>query len=154
MTKVHFVKSARKDNRIVKKGEPYYWWKHPYKPMEYSKTKPTEIQTTSSPFRRELLQLQAYIQHLTDPDDLDDIIDGIRSLADECEQNLANMPEYLQDTSEPGQLLLDRFDALNEWADELEAVDREIVEGASDEELPEIKQRIMDDIWLIKYEGE
>lgn len=27
MAKVHFVKSAQKDNPVAKKGESYYWWK-------------------------------------------------------------------------------------------------------------------------------
>lgn len=154
MAKVHFVKLARKDNPVAKKGESYYWWRHAFKAKEYSKTKPTEIQTTSSPFRKELLKIQADIQNMTDPEVLDDIMDRIRSLADECEQNLANMPEHLQDTSESGQLLLDRYDTLNNWADELETVDREIEEGVSEEELQEIKERILYDILSIEYEGE
>ena len=48
MPKVHHVKKARKDNRAVKKGESYYWWKFAYSSKRYSKTYPKASQLTQS----------------------------------------------------------------------------------------------------------
>ena len=38
--RVHYVKSARKDNPVAKKGEPYYWWQSYCSPKQFSKTPP------------------------------------------------------------------------------------------------------------------
>lgn len=49
MGNIHFVKHARKDNAVAKKGESYWWWAIPFNDEKhYSKTKPTPQQVLAS----------------------------------------------------------------------------------------------------------
>lgn len=49
MGNIHFVKHARKDNPVAKKGESYWWWSIAYdSEKHYSKTKPTSQQIMES----------------------------------------------------------------------------------------------------------
>jgi len=50
MPRVHFVKHARKDNDLVKKGESYYWWKFRFTGKCMSKTPPRKSQLTESEY--------------------------------------------------------------------------------------------------------
>jgi hypothetical protein len=133
MPRVYHVKKARKDNPIVKKGEPYYWWKFRYGGKRYSKTYPKRQQLTQSGFKISLYDIEDSLSEslskAATKDDLQSVIDGIvpeiESLRDECKESLSNMPEHLQQDSSSGELLQERIDNLEEWAGEFENFDTE-----------------------------
>lgn len=131
MPRLHFVKAARKDNPVAKKGEPYYWWQFAFGPKRYSKTQPSRSQLTQSDFLGQLYDIEDRIAALGGYEcssdlesDLEGIISDIRTLADEQDEKLQNMPESLQ-SSPSGEMLQERYDGMNSWADELESIDLE-----------------------------
>lgn len=143
MTSVHHVKKARKDNEVVKAGEPYYWWKFgPHFPKQLSATPPKAWQLTTSPFLQTLYQIQEDIStaKVTTADDLAELISGwvgqIIELRDETEESLSNMPEGLQE-GDTGQLLQERIDGLENWESELDGIDLEPPDDADDDWLEE-----------------
>lgn len=146
MPRVHHVKKARKDNPAVKAGEPYYWWKPRYGSKRCSATYPKPSQVVSSAFLSEVYAIQEELQEITDPQELDELAERVSQLRDECEDSLYNMPDHLQDTSESGQLLQARVDALESWHDELDHMDTEIDEeltgGDRDDRIEEIINEI------------
>lgn len=121
MPKVHFVKKAAKDNSVVKKGEPYYWWKFRYGGRRMSKDYPPRHLLTQSSFLSQLYQLQDGVY--TTQDDVESLISDLETLRDECQDSLDNMPESLQESSESGVLLQERIDGLEEWISNLEGID-------------------------------
>lgn len=136
MPRVHFVKSARKDHPGgIKKGESYYWWKFRYGPRRTSKTKPRRSQLTQSGFLAELWDLEDEIAEMEEANEatIDEIIDRINSLSEQCEDSLSAMPDHLQDTSESGMMLQERIDALEEWSNELQSFDLDEIDPS---ELP------------------
>lgn len=127
MPRVHFVKAARKENPVAKVGQSYYWWKFRNGGKRYSLERPKPWDLTQSPFRKQYLMIEHSISTMTAEsfDDLESQIESIteeiRQLGEECRENRENMPESLQD-SETGQLLEERADGMESWADELENV--------------------------------
>ena len=139
MPRVTHVKKARKNYKEqgIKKGESYYWWKFRFGSKHMSKTAPKRQQLTQSNFYISLYDLEDRINDLIADDTLssevESIIEDIRQLAEEQEENKNNMPEGLQE-GDTGQLLDERKDGLESWADELEGVDCSIDEdGIKDE---------------------
>lgn len=129
MTRVHFVKKARKKNPVAKKGESYYWWQFAFSAKQYSKEKPRRSQLTRSEFYSQLWDLQDEISDVKSVSDLEELqalredwVSRINEIADECEEKLNNMPDSLRD-ADSGQLLQERADGMRSWADELESVD-------------------------------
>lgn len=130
MPRVTHVKSARKDNRVAKKGESYYWWKFRFGGKRYSKTPPKRSQLTQSEFYGQLWDLQDQRDGLcgnTDLESLEGFTEDVTNIAqqlvdlgEECAGKRDNMPESLQD-SETGQLLEERTDRCQEMGDELES---------------------------------
>ena len=54
MGNIHFVKRARKDNSVAKKGESYYWWCFKYsKEKHYSKEYPSTEQLIESAYEEQ-----------------------------------------------------------------------------------------------------
>lgn len=183
MPKVHFVKKARKDNPVCKKGQSYYWWKFRFSGKRYSLTRPKQSQLTQSEFLQTIYGIEEQIEDLTTSEDLeaqkDEIIQQIEQLKDETEEKRDNMPDQLQD-GDVGQLLQDRVDALDDMICELEGIDcepeevneqdvREEIEREEDETEGEYdlriqdeveerndqaKQEILDQIQEVCYEGE
>ena len=133
MPRLNFVKKARKDNPVVKKGESYYWWKFAFGPKRYSKTRPPRSQLTQSSFLSQLYDLEddneKSIGSATTIEELQEIVEemkgDIEQLTDEVQESLENMPEHLQDTSNSGTLLQERIENLESWHSELENVDFE-----------------------------
>jgi flagellar biosynthesis chaperone FliJ len=131
MPRVYFVKKARKDNPVVKKGESYYWWQHAFKAKQYSKTMPTPSQLTGSSFLSELYALHESIQKgaYNSFDDMesnrDSIAEELQVMLEQCQESLDNMPDHLQDTSSAGELLNERIDALETAISEIESIDVE-----------------------------
>jgi hypothetical protein len=129
MPRVTHVKSARKDNPVCQKGEPYFWWKFRYGGKRYSLTRPKPSQLTQSEYLSNVYGLQEQIESwgsITNEDDLemfkDEIRGALEELRDQTEENRENMPESLQE-SPTGELLQERYDALDEAANEIDSLD-------------------------------
>lgn len=128
MPRVTFVKSARKDNPVAKKGESYYWWKHRNGPKRFSKTRPRPSQLTQSAYYSQVRSLVEMIEDrtVTDGDELIELKDEVAStldeLRDECQSSLDNMPDSLQ-YSPTGELLQERIDACEMAQSEVENID-------------------------------
>lgn len=171
MARANFVKSARKDNPVAKKGESYYWWKFRYGGKHYSKTSPRRSQLINSPFLSGMEQAQeAFVYfEVKDQRDADDLIslqeevaDNVRELAEEAQGSLDNMPDSLQE-GPTGEMLQSRVDEGEYYADEIEGVDIDIEdyegpkvpeEGAIPEEFTEWLQEKVDELAALEYAGE
>lgn len=162
MARAHFVKKARKaiPHAEIKKGESYWWWQFYKSGKRYSKTQPKASQLIGSAF---LSQMQSFAEDLEelngdmDANDIeserDRIADEVRSLGDECQEKLDNMPEGLQQ-GDTGQMLQERVDACEQFASDLESQDiPEKEEGQSDEEYREALQAAVEDLQSLSYEG-
>lgn len=140
MARVHFVKAARKDypDAGIKKGESYYWWEFRYGGTHKSKERPKPSQLTQSEFLSQAYALNERIEELSadNAEDLksevEDICSEIRSLGEEQADKISNMPDSLQE-GPTGEMLQNRADACEEWADNLEQVDLDIDEPTEDD---------------------
>ena|ERR1043166_9056210 len=135
MARAHFVKSARKDNPVAKRGESYYWWAFMQGgrggPKRYSKTPPTRSQLTQSEFYSTLYSLEDRLGDLK-PDsyesvaDLEGEIESIReeveSLGSDQSDKFSNMPDGLQQ-GDSGQLLENRASECDSLSGELSGLD-------------------------------
>lgn len=126
MARVTFVKSARKDNPVAKKGESYYWWK----PMvggrggakRYSKERPTRSQLTQSDFLGQLYAIEDdQITKASEPQELKDAAEALRELGQEEQGKFDNMPDGLQQ-GDTGQMIEERAQSCESWADELDTI--------------------------------
>jgi hypothetical protein len=140
MPRVTHVKSARKDNPVCQKGEPYFWWKFRYGGKRYSLTRPKPSQLTQSEYLGTVYGLQEQIEawgSITNEDDLEMFKDEVRGqleeLRDTTEESRENMPESLQD-SPTGELLQERYDALDEAVNEIDSIDADSMNWADVEE--------------------
>lgn len=124
MARAHFVKSARKDNPVAKKGESYWWWK----PMvggrggakRFSKEQPTRSQLTQSAFLSGLYDIEdGAMKDAQSPEDFRDVAQALRDLGQEEQDKYDNMPEGLQQ-GDTGQMLEERAQNCESWADEIE----------------------------------
>lgn len=129
MARANFVKKARKDNPVCKKGESYYWWKFRYGGKHYSLTQPKTSQLTQSEFLSQIYDVDERIQSMgietNFESEVSEIIDELNSLRDETEEKLYNMPEQLQDAP-TGELLQNRVDEVQQMIDDLECIDTEV----------------------------
>jgi hypothetical protein len=143
MPKVNHVKKSRKPvpQLDLPAGSEYYWWSMMVGSRgvkRYSKTPPTRSQLTNSEFLGRVYDIGDQLDAITDPDDLDSLIDDIRELGQEQEEKFNNLPDSLQSSS-TGELLEGRASSCEEWASELEGLEKpeevtdEDVEGAKDE---------------------
>lgn len=158
MPKVTFVKCARKDNQVVKKGESYYWWAFRFGGKRYSKTPPKQSQLTQSDFLGRMYELSERIQVLTFEsleDEIEGIVSEIRELGEEQEEKLSNMPEQLQ-YAPSGETLQSRIDGCEEWANELENIDIELPDGDNheDEDKENKMEEILAEVQGCEYQGE
>lgn len=134
MARAHFVKKARKDNSVVKKGESYYWWKFRFGGKHYSKGSPSRSQLTQSAFLGQMYDLEDRIAGVSIEDQTDaegqiaDLTGDLENLRDECQESLDAMPEHLQETSSSGELLTERVENVEEMVSELENIDTEVDE--------------------------
>lgn len=124
MAKVHFVKAARKDNPVAKKGESYYWWK----PMvggrggakRFSKERPSRSQLTQSDFLSSLYWIEdGDMANAQSPEDFRGVAEALRELGSEQREKYDNMPEGLQQ-GDTGQMLDERASNCESWADEID----------------------------------
>lgn len=125
MAKANFVKAARKDNPVAKKGESYWWWK----PMvggrggakRFSKERPRRSQLTQSEFLSSLYDLEdGDMQSVATAEDFTSIAEALRELGQAQQEKLDNMPDGLRD-GDTGQMLEERASGCDSWADEIDA---------------------------------
>lgn len=130
MTKLNYVKNARKDypEAGIKAGEDYYWWKFRFGSIQRSKIKPPRSRLTQSAYFGAVYDLQDNfgLDNGLNPDDLqseiEETVNSISEIRDECESSLDNMPESLRD-SDSGTLLQERIEACDSAISELEGID-------------------------------
>jgi hypothetical protein len=136
MARAHYVKSARKDNPVAKKGEPYWWWK----PMvggrggakRYSKTQPTRSQLTQSEFLSGLYDIEdGSMADAQTPEDFRDVAQALRDLGQEQQDKYDNMPDGLQQGN-TGQMIEERAQNCESWADEIETAADELESELTD----------------------
>lgn len=126
MARVH-EKTAAKDYPAegIKKGDRYFTWKTRVTVgksyvgrVHRSLTRPTS--TTQSAFLSSLAEIQAAFPGVEDADGLRAIAEQVRELGQEEREKFDNMPEGLQQ-GDTGQLLEERADGCDAWADEIES---------------------------------
>jgi len=128
MPRVTFVKKARKDNPVCKKGQSYYWWKFRYGGKRYSLTPPKQSQLTQSAYFGTLYSIQEEVEGYTLEEHsdwegmLDDIKGQLEELQSETQDSLDNMPEQLQ-YAPTGELLQERIDALDSAISDIDCLD-------------------------------
>ena len=150
------VKKAQKDypEHGIKKGESYYWWKFKRGGKYYSKTAPRRSQLTQSAFYAAIFDIEDEIADAPADDGLagiaDDIASRLRELGDECQSNLDNMPEGLQQGSS-GELLQERVSAMEQAADEIESLEFDEPNG-DDFDLPEQEEGESDEKYAERRE--
>lgn len=139
MGRVHHVKKARKDNKAagIKKGQEYWWVAHKTARggfKRYFTKPPRPSQCTQSDFYQALYGLQEEMQDakaetMGEVEGLrDSWAEQAREIGSEQQDKFDNMPEGLQQ-GETGQLLEERANAMNEYADEIEGVDCDLDES-------------------------
>jgi hypothetical protein len=128
MVKVVHVKKSRGPvpQLDLPAGSSYYHWSlmsGGRGVKRFSKTPPRRSQLTNSEFKAALYDIEDALEALSDADDLDGIIEDIRQLGSEQEEKHQNLPDNLQ-YSGTGELLEGRAQACEEWASELEQVEK------------------------------
>lgn len=125
MARVH-QKTAAKDYPAqgIKKGDVYFTWKTRMtvgksyvSQVHRSLTRP--LSTSQSAFEQALAQIDASLEGVEDSDGLRAVAEEIRSLGEEEQGKFDNMPEGLQQ-GETGQLLEERAQGCDAWADDLD----------------------------------
>lgn len=155
MARVHFVKAARKENRVANKGESYYWWKPRGAGKQFSKEYPTTRQLNRSEFWEAIYEAGDMIANI-DPTlegdevqcEIDQIIDHLESLSSETSDKFDNMPEGLQQ-GDTGQLLEGRVDAVDGWVGEIRNFDVLDTDSTQDE-----IAGVVDEVQATSYQGE
>jgi hypothetical protein len=141
MAKAQFVKAARQDNPVAKKGESYWWWAFRFGGKHYSKESPKPSQLTQSAYMGGILALGEMIDEfpLIEAADLGMLRDDVDSQLDElkstCEDSLSNMPEGLQQ-GDTGQMLQERIDACDSAQSDVQSLDYDFqteLDGEGDE---------------------
>ena len=147
MPKVHHVKKAQKARPAygIEVGDSYYHWTFNYGRLHCSKTYPKQSQLTQAPCLGGMYSIQEDMAEAPSDAGLEDFRNGItervRGLGDECQTSLDNMPKQLQE-GDTGQLLRERIEAMEGWADELESIE---LENPDDETLIEENDIDVDD---------
>ena len=174
MARVKQVK-ARKDypQYGIQKGETCYVWSiraHPAARGQTfrSKTYPKPSQLTTSPFLKTRYGIEECLSAWTlddvTTDIRDEIAQEIRDLGAEAQESFENMPEGLQQ-GDTGQMLEERAQSCEEWADAIEQVDipeRTVEEEPNEENEEEYKeweeqqealQNALDELQACDYPG-
>lgn len=140
MARATFVKKARKDVKgtDIKAGESYYWWKFKRGGKHFSRTAPRRSQLTQSAFYGAVYDIEDEVAEAEASESLvdlrDDIVSRLQELGEECQGNLDNMPEGLQQGS-TGELLQERIDAMESAASEFEDIELEPFEATMGSEV-------------------
>jgi len=130
MPRVTHVKAARKDNRVCKKGESYYWWKFRFGGKHYSTTYPKPQLLTQSAYLISIYDLLDMVNNYAIETGeegevetlIDEVRDGITEIRDQCQESLDNMPESLQ-YAPTGELLQERIDAADSAESDIDYIE-------------------------------
>lgn len=148
MGKVVSIKKARKEHKcskcgaVIKVGQPYKKGVINFHPdiIRCVECGLKSYEVTTSEYRKEVGAIceDWYGIHGCDENTVDNIVETLRDLLSQCEDNLENMPESLRESSSTGETLQSRIDNLEEVIDELEQISsddlrREAEESATDE---------------------
>lgn len=147
--------SDKDDIILIKKGESYYWWQFNFTNHKHiSKDKPKASQLTQSEFLSTLYGIQEDIssRDFTADDlesELQEIKDSIQELLDETQEKYDNMPEHLQESSDSGNTLQERIEALESWISDLDSVDTDITVDDEDDinsmDMEKLKKYVVDE---------
>jgi hypothetical protein len=140
MPRVNHVKRARKDNPVCKKGESYYWWQFAFSSKSFSLTRPRPSQLTRSAYYSPLCAAQEQVEDATcdSVDSLTECRDGavstLEEMRDEQEEKIQNMSEHGLEYTPSGEMIQERYDALEEAISELENIDCDLEDYDEDSE--------------------
>lgn len=126
--------SPEGDEVKIKKGDTYYTWAFKNGPKYESLSPPRRQQLTQSEYLISCYDLEDELQGINEESftcmselesAVQDLAERVRELADEQDEKFNNMPDSLQ-YSYTGELLEQRRDSLNEFADELDNIDYDL----------------------------
>lgn len=139
MAKVHFVKKARKDNPVAKRGESYYWWQPRNMSKRYSATYPRQSQLTSGKKSMIFAAQEDFEDAAANIKTGEDLYaaclacaETYKEIAAEYQESADNMPENLQD-GELANNMREMADNLECAASDLESIDCEFDEDLEEE---------------------
>ncbi len=105
MPRVHHVKKARKDNPVVLKGQPYYWWKFAYSPKRYSNTRPRPSQLTQSDKLSRYYEAQETVDDIDTKEHyldivivLEEVAENVREIGEEYQESANNIREHFSES--------------------------------------------------------
>lgn len=146
------------DTILIAKGESYYWWQFKGGGKRYSKTQPKPSQLTQNSFYQQTLGWQEQLEEWTadNPEDIEGMLDDfkseVESLRDEYEEKRSNMEDNNLLETPSGEIVNERYEALDEYYNELDAIDveydgktKEDIKEEMLEEEKETQQAIIDD---------
>lgn len=148
MPRVTHVKKARKDNRVCKKGESYFWWKHAFGSKQFSLTRPKPSQLTQSDKLSQLYEAQEALDVLQcheEPDELasqiNEIASTVEAVKDEYQESYDNMEQAFPNSCPVMDDIQEKIDECESWqssledsASETESLDRDDYTTANDED--------------------
>jgi hypothetical protein len=126
------LKKAAKDypESGINKGDNYYFAQIKTGPRSSrtirSRNPIPRSQLTTSSFKSQLYDIEdTAFYAVSEASDLRDIAERVRELGQEAQESLDNMPEGLQQ-GDTGQLLEERVNAMDGWADDIESTAYEL----------------------------
>jgi len=109
----------------IEKGQKHYYWKlktGPRSSRTFRQVEPPRMnQLTTSAYKIAIADIEEQRSKITSYEEMDDLINAVRELAEEQSEKYENMPEGLQQ-GDTGQTLYEQSETLNAVADELESV--------------------------------
>lgn len=135
MPRVIFVKKARKDNPVCKKGESYYWASFKTGPRSSTKRywlkPPKQSQLTLSKMSGAYAADEAIDNITSDMSSEDisaairDVIDQVESVRDEYQDSCDNMEQAFPDGCPTMEEMQEKIDGLESWICDLETAEGE-----------------------------
>lgn len=135
------------DKLIVAKGQEYWTWQFKNSPRQYSLTPPDKRQLTRSDYQLAIYDIEDEIAGVeaTTVEDLEAAVESLKeqieTLRDEQEEKRENMPDGLREGS-VGELLQERYDALDNAYTELDNIDLDYPEPDEGELIEEIESEL------------
>ncbi len=157
MTKLHFVKKARKTKRgtPVKRGLPYYWFQFSRCPKQYSLTKPKRsAYATRSEYLRTLMDLEDEFNDVLKEASsgqatldetkasLEEMANEVAELRNDTADKLENVRDAFPNGSPTADLLEDRVEQCQTLKDELEAAASGIEDDATEDDVASALEQV------------
>lgn len=161
MPKVHFVKKARKDNPVCKRGESYYWASFKTGPRSSMKrmwtTYPKQSQLTLSKMSGAYAADETIddidtvtMDHIDIAAAIRDVIEQVESVRDEYQESYDNMEQAFPSGCPTMEEIQEKIDALESWICGLENAETdaenidEVEDDKDNEQLEQYLQEKMD----------